>query len=201
MFMINCMNDVCVLIQCTMKKLGKIAHGVNEMHYRGSISHGICMRFCCALSCYLCLHYQFLLTWFKFNAPPPPPPPPPPHTHTHTHTQKKKTQQNPGLGEIEIDTKILILDVTSSGMYFPDDLFNVRKKRRTGSQMIYRDDSTCNYRMWSTMCGFGVFAKHKCLNEKKQPRWLYYDQLFIVTNTPRRAGYECCVCGNMNLYV
>ena len=67
--------------------------------------------------------------------------------------------------------------------------------------MLYRDDSTCNYRMWSTGSVFDVFVTHKCLNEKKQPLWLYYDELFIVTNKHSKAGYECCVCVNMNLYL
>ena len=28
---------------------------------------------------------------------------------------------------------------------------------------MYRDDSSCNYRMWRTGYVFGVFAIHKCL--------------------------------------
>ena len=70
--------------------------------------------------------------------------------------KKKETR----LEEIEIDIQILILGGILPDMYLPD---NEMKKRKTASQLLYRHDSTCNYRMWSTVYVFGVFAIHKCL--------------------------------------
>ena len=61
---------------------------------------------------------------------------------------------------MEIYIQILILDGILPDVYQTD---NEMKKRKTANQLLYKDDSTCNYRMWSIGYVLGVFAIHKCL--------------------------------------